>query len=153
MSESKNGARVMQQLGFAFLTWRRYRQRQIAPLGLTLKQLYVLRQLANREFLYPSEIADMLFCDRPTATVVIRNMQRQGWVERQPDPQNRKYVRISISEKGRARLVEIPQSVQEPGKGAFDPLACFSKAEIQELDRLLARLNNHLDKIKEEDGT
>ena len=80
----------MPRLSVAFLTWRRHLQRHLVPFGITLKQVYVLRQLVRREFLYPSKIAEMLFCDRPTATVVIRNLGKQGWVVREKDEQDRR---------------------------------------------------------------
>jgi DNA-binding MarR family transcriptional regulator len=139
---------VMQRLGVVFLTWRRYRQRRIAPYGLTLKQSYVLGQLERCAFLYPSQIAEMLFCDRPTATVVIKNMEKRDWVERQRDTQDRRQTRISITEQGRDKLIEIRQP---PGEAMVDPLACFSAEEIDELDRLLGKLNHYLDKNTKED--
>ena len=142
-----NRAAVMQRLGTAFLTWRRYRQRRIAPYGLTLKQSYLMDRLEKTAFLYPAQIAEMLFCDRPTATVVIKNMEKQDWVERQRDPQDRRQVRIMITGQGRKKLAEMRQS--RPAS-SFDPLSCFCAEEIGELDRLLARLNRHLEEIKNE---
>jgi DNA-binding MarR family transcriptional regulator len=138
---------VMQRLGTAFLAWRRYRQRRVAPYGLTLKQSYVLGQLEKKAFLYPSQIAEMLFCDRPTATVVIKNMERQGLVERQRDAQDRRQTRIMITGQGKDKLAELGRS--RPAL-SFDPLSCFSAEEIGELERLLARLNRHLEKIEKE---
>jgi DNA-binding MarR family transcriptional regulator len=150
MAERENktdGAAVMQHLSVAFLTWRRYLQRRMVPYNITLKQLYVLGQLEKRAFLYPSQIAEMLFCDRPTATVVIKNMEKHGWVERQRDPQDRRQMRIMVTGQGRDKLAEIKRS--RPAS-LVDPLACFSAEEIGELDRLLARLNQHLEKTKKE---
>jgi DNA-binding MarR family transcriptional regulator len=134
---------VMRRLSIVFLTWRRYQQRRVAPLKVTLKQSYVLGQLEKQRFLYPSQIAQMLFCDRPTATVVIKNMEKRGWVERQRDAQDRRQVRIAITGPGRKKLAEIRQP---RGKAAVDPLACFSAEEIGEFDRLLVKLYQHLEK-------
>ena len=103
-------AMVMRHLGVAFLRWRRYLQRRIAPHNITLKQSHVLGQLAEKAFLYPSRIAEMLFCDRPTATVVLGNMEKHGWVERQRDTQDRRQTRIMITGQGRDKLAEIRQS-------------------------------------------
>jgi DNA-binding MarR family transcriptional regulator len=90
--------------------------------------------------LYPSQIAEMLFCDRPTATVVIKNMEKQGWVERQRDAQDRRQVRVRISGQGRDKLAEIRRSRE---KGQVDPLACFSAKEVAAFDRLLVKLNQY----------
>jgi DNA-binding MarR family transcriptional regulator len=140
---------VMSELGIAFLTWRRYLQRHLVPLGITLKQYYVLRRLAQREFLHPSEIANMLFCDRPTATVIVRNMEKQEWVNRRKDTQDRRQVRVVITGAGHAKLSEVTQSsLWTAAESAFDPLACFDEAEVDELNRLLAKMNEHLEQIK-----
>ncbi len=149
MSDQGNGsikARVIARLSVAFLTWRRHLQQGLVPHGITLKQLYLLRQLARREFLYPSRIAELLFCDRPTATVIIRNMEKQGWVSREPDEQDRRQVRVVITGAGRAKLEELAQ-VDRQGED-FDPLGCFDEEEIAELDRLLGKMNEHLKQIR-----
>ena len=138
---------TMQRLSLAFLTWRRFLQKRIAPYNITLKQAFVLRQLAKTEFMYPSKIAVLLFCDRPTATVILKNMERQGWISRERDPQNRKYTRIRITERGREKQTEIEQGNTFQ---TVDPLACFDAQEGQELDRLLAKLNKHIRAIEKE---
>jgi DNA-binding MarR family transcriptional regulator len=141
---------VMDRLGVAFLTWRRYLQRKLVPHNITLKQAFVLRQLVRKDFLYPSQIARLLFCDRPTATVVVRNMERQGWVARRKDTENQKYVRVNITERGKEKLAEIQHHLEITGS-SFDPLACFSEEEMGELEKLLTKLNKHLTEIRQED--
>jgi len=137
----------MRHLSFAFLTWRRHQQRRLVPFGITLKQLYVLRQLSRNDYLYPSQIAEMLFCDRPTATVIVRNMARQGWVTREKDEQDRRQVRVILTAKGRTKLDEINQAPWSDADQQVDPLDHLEKDEIVELDRLLTKLNVRLRQI------
>ncbi len=140
---------VIANVTIVSLTWKRYLQRVLVPYDITLKQAYVLRELARRDFLYPAQLANMLFCDRPTATVIVRNMKRRGWVAREKEAQNRKYVRIRITEAGKEKLAELAQSLVS--ENLFDPLACFSEAEVKELERLIDKLNNHFKKIERKD--
>jgi hypothetical protein len=72
------------RIGVIALTRSRRLQRQLLPHGLTLKQLHVLQELTRREVLNPSQIAETLFADRPTATVIIRNRRRLGSQEQDP---------------------------------------------------------------------
>ena len=155
MSEAlaTNRTSVMSRLSVAFLTWRRHLQRHLVPFGITLKQVYVLRRLVRREFLYPSKIAEMLFCDRPTATVIIRNMEKQGWVTRRQDDQDRRQVRVMITEQGKDKLGEIARSPWSDLERQFDPLGCFSEHEVAELTRLLAKLNKHLEQLVHDDAS
>ena len=131
---------TMSRIGIAHLTWKRYLERELAPFGVNLKQTHVLSHLCRKGFLNPSEIAHMLFCDRPTATVIVANMERRGWVTRNRDPEDAKRVQVRITEEGRATLATAGSVSRPP----FDPLGCFSEEEKAQLDTFLARLCRHL---------
>ena len=139
---------VMQHLSTAFLTWRRHLQRRLVPYEITLKQVDVLRQLIRREYLHPSRIAELLHCDRPTATVIVRNMEREGWVTRAQDDQDRRQVRVAITEQGRRKLDEIAGATPRDLARELDPLGCFDERQVAELDHLLVRLNAHLARLE-----
>ncbi len=136
--------KVMAEISVTFLTWRRFLQRTLLPFGITLKQLFVLRQLEKKEFLFPSDIAEILFCDRPTATVIIDNLVRQQWINREKDPTNKKYVRITLTENGRAKLAEVKSAHW----GEADPLSTFSESEIEQFHHLLQKTKTQIDQIE-----
>ena len=147
MEERKNKdirARTRARLSIVHLTWQRHLQQALLPHGITLKQVYLLRQLVRHEFLHPSKIADLLFCDRPTATVLIQNMEKQGWVSRTRGERDRRRVRIAITEAGRAKLAALEQSGWQEFEATVDPLGCLDEMEVAELDRLLGKMNEHL---------
>ena len=139
---------IMHAVGTAFLTLKRYRQKEVHPFGITLKQFYVLRQLKTKETLYPSEIADMLFCDRPTATVVIKNMEKQGWVKRDMDPDDSRRIKVTIESAGQAKLEEIIRGHVDSGEKPFDPFSCFDNREKEQFIALLSKLNQHLKRFE-----
>ncbi len=139
---------IMGQVSIAHLKWTRYLQRLFRPFGINLKQFFTLLQLTKRDFLHPAEIAEMLFCDRPTATVIINNMVKHGWLIREKDPKNKKRIRVMITNKGREKYLSIPKSIYKVGQTSFEPLACFSDEEKKRLAQLLAKLNTHLEKIE-----
>ncbi|MFC1715772.1 MarR family winged helix-turn-helix transcriptional regulator [Candidatus Poribacteria bacterium] len=139
---------IMGRLTVVHLTWKRHLQRQIVPYGITLKQLYLLRQLARNDYLYPADIAEMLFCDRPTATVVIKNMEKRGWLCRTRDPDNKKRIRVSITNEGRQKRQELQSARGDQHLTSFDPLSCFSSDETETLEKLLQRLQEHLSQLR-----
>jgi DNA-binding MarR family transcriptional regulator len=145
MKKKQNTAKLtsMERVSIAHLIWTRYLQRGLLPYGINLKQVFMLRQLSKKEFLFPSQIAQMLFCDRPTATVIIRNMERQGWVKREKDPENKKRTRIFITPEGKAKLSSIPLSKYRSGKTP-DPLSCFNEEEKEQFEKLMIKLTDHL---------
>lgn len=138
----------MALIGTIFLDWRRYRQQALLPFGASLKHYHVLRQLERTEHLNPSEIARMLYCDRPTATVIITTMENRGWVARERDPEDGKRICVSITSQGRQKLAEIRASgYLEP---QFDPLDVLDGEEIASLRRILAKLRRHLATLSRE---
>ena len=135
---------IMHGIGTAFLTLKRYRPKEVLPYGITLKQFYVLRQLKKEGVLNPSGIAEMLFCDRPTATVVIKNMEKQGWVKRELDPDDSRRLRVTLEPAGHAKMKELVPKLTDSKKESFDPLSCFTNPEKDQFTKLLVKLNLHL---------
>jgi len=140
----KNKWPIMHAIGVAFLTLKHFRQKEVLPYGITLKQFYVLRQLKKEMVLNPSQIADMLYCDRPTATVVIKNMEKQGWVNRELDQDDSRRIRVTLKPDGQTKMKEISRKLTGSKKDSFDPLSCFSNREKEQFTKLLAKLNLHL---------
>ena len=143
---------VMRLIGESFLMWRRHRLAQLAPHGVTLKQLHVLGALGREPKLSPSRIAEMLFCDRPTATVVLKNMERRGWVQRDRHPEDRRKILVSITKSGKAKLKEVIEAGVF-SSGGFDPLSCFSPTELARLEKSLRTLRRHLETLQAESPT
>ena len=135
-----NGKR-MELISRAHLSWKRRVARDLAPHGLNPKQIFVLRKLMESGGLAPSEIADLTFADRPTATSMIGTMERAGFVKRRQDPENAKWVIVEITVRGQKKLESVPQELWRRGKTTFDPEACFTKEERGELIRLLEKMN------------
>ncbi len=137
----------MSRIGVIFLTWRRCLQKRILPYGITLKQLHILRRLQKKGVLYPSEIATLLFCDRPTATSILNTMKKKGWVMSERDPLNMKKQRIILTDAGLEKLSSLSGFSLEP---AFDPMACFTQEERSQFELLLQKLAAHMNNLPNE---
>lgn len=135
---------LMSKLGIIFLTWRRALQKDLVPHKITLKQQYVLSQLARQDFLYPSQIADMLFCDRPTATVIIKNLEREKWIRREKDIENAKQIRVYITDEGRQKLESLKGASGPEAMALYDPLVCLTDEERNQLDAILTKVLSNL---------
>lgn len=142
MAEMMRRLPTMARLGVIFLTWRRYLEKISKSHSLTLNQYHILRQLKRREYLNPSEIAEMLFCDRPTATVVIDNLKKYGYITKEKDAQDGKRIQVKLTEKGRLQVAKAEMDLEKQSN--FDPLSCFTEEEKQTLEELLMKLHNHL---------
>lgn len=142
MTEGKKRLPVMSRLGVIHLTYRRYLEKITKSHSLTLNQYYLLRQLKRRDYINPSEIAEMLFCDRPTATVVIDNLKKYDFISKEKDAEDGKRIQVKITEKGRKQVEEAEEDMEK--QNGFDPLSCFTEEEKQTLEELLIKLHNHV---------
>ena len=133
---------ALSQMAQVIHMFKRYRQTHVAAFGVTVPQFNVLVQLDRHGELNPSRIASLLFSDRPTTSVILRNLARLDWVERARDETNRKYVVIRITDAGREKLRGLREA-EKRQTGGYDPLACFTKAELTQLETLLDKLILH----------
>jgi len=136
---------IMSRMGMIFLTWRRYNQKLIKPFNITLKQLYVLKQLDRKRFLYPAQISEMLFADRPTTTTILKNLEKREWIRKERDPENGKRLRIFLTEQGKEKLFSIPRNISDENQMDFNPYSCFTKEEMKDFEQLLKKLSDHME--------
>jgi DNA-binding MarR family transcriptional regulator len=80
------------------------RLRQEAGAGLSPSQSAALVSVDRHGPLTPSELADHEQVQRPTATRIVDRLVADGLVERTPDPDDRRSVRIATTARGRATL-------------------------------------------------
>jgi DNA-binding MarR family transcriptional regulator len=110
--------------------------------GLSLPQFDVLATLGRDEGITQQELAERLLVTKGNVCGMIDRMELGGWVERRPDPQDRRAKRLFLTRRGRgllaaafpAQLAVVKQmmSVLEPG-------------ELQALYQALDRLEEGLD--------
>jgi len=142
--------KLMELISKAHLTWKRRVARDLAPHGLNPKQIFVLRKLQETGGLAPSQIAELTFADRPTATSMINTLERSGFVRRRRDPVNAKWVIVEITAQGRRKLDSVPLQLWRSGRTTFDPEACLTKDERQELIRLLEKVNRWMQDVADD---
>ena len=137
---------LMELVSRAHLQWKRRIARDLVPYGINPKQIFLLRKLVEAGSLAPSEVADLVYADRPTATSLLGTMERAGWITRRRDPTNGKRVIVEITAVGRRKVASVPLRLWRTGKTTFDPAAALSAAERAEAIRLLEKLNAWIDR-------
>jgi len=102
---------VAQKLMESFMRFRRLNWRQNSVTGLTAGELMVLNviragTLTNRKGIRVSDIGAHLSVASPTITQQVNNLVTHGYVQRNIDSEDRRAVRITITEKGEKALNE-----------------------------------------------
>lgn len=109
--------------------------------NLSLRQFNALSHLGNRDGMSINELSTRLLCDKSNATRIVENMKQEGLVTRHPNPADRRYVVVSLTEKGQA-LRNAAMVTQQ--KYVEDRLVIFSPEEQATLSQLLMRLRDNL---------
>jgi DNA-binding MarR family transcriptional regulator len=120
----------------------RYIQRQtVGESGLTPPQYSVLHLLWERDERPFKEFAEFLLCSRATITGIIDTLERKGLVERKPNPEDRRSLLATLTDKGRALQQETPslENIYNTCCNVLSPI------EMQQLSFLLNKLNNSMD--------
>ena len=125
----------------ARLFGRRFNQRALLFLGLTRAQCKVLGYLARYEGINQAGLADLLEIKPMTLVRQIDRMEEDGWIERRPQPGDRRARRLVLTEKARPILDCILDLSNEVRTEAF---AGLSREEGKHLNELLRRVHANL---------
>lgn len=128
---------------------RRLRHAQaerLAPFGLTPAQERALRMITRSgEPLRMTELAGQLRIAPRSVTTVIDALERAGLVRREIDPQNRRAIRLHLTERGMAVRDDMRQARRRAAEDLFAPLPVDSRHALAEILSLL-------DQDQERDG-
>ncbi len=101
--------------------------------GITNSQFHVLSVLHRQGPQTVQGIIDHIYATSGNMTVVIRNMESAGLVERLPNPADRRSFLISLTDKGEAQFEEVVPEFSESAVATFDKLTEEEQAQLYAL--------------------
>jgi DNA-binding MarR family transcriptional regulator len=103
-------------LGVAMRHVNRIYGEALAEHEVTPSQLFLLSCLQQQDGLKPRDLAELVSLDTSSLTGLIDRTERVGLLQRQPDPDDRRALRIYLTDKGRElldRLEPVVERLQE----------------------------------------
>ena len=112
----------------------------LRPYGLTPTQYNVLRILngAGDEGLCGTEVGGRMLSKVPDVTRLLDRMVAAGWVERERDQENRRFVTARITNAGRGLLLETTPIIDAMHRDAFRSL---SRTQLQAMLEMLEAMH------------
>ncbi|MFQ6044654.1 MAG: MarR family winged helix-turn-helix transcriptional regulator [Candidatus Poribacteria bacterium] len=104
---------------------------------LTPPQVNILKALHKKDNVPMSHFPRVMPCTKSNVTGVISSMEKKGLVVRSHDTEDRRVVRVKLTEKGNAIAAELPPFHQ---LYAGTPTSQLSPDEIEQLCNLLEKL-------------
>ena len=113
------------------------RVHEVLPAELTVTQFGVLEALHHIGPLCQSELAEKLLKSGGNLTLVVDNLEKAGYVKRERDPADRRYVVVRLTEKGQAFIsVLFPKVVANVTR----EMGALSSTELLDLSRLCKKI-------------
>jgi DNA-binding MarR family transcriptional regulator len=123
---------------------RRFEERA-QDLSLTLAQCKALFYLERHEGVSQKRLAELTELDPMSLVRILDRMEADGWVERRPDPQDRRARTLYLTAQARPLLERIAMIASETRAEALTGLA---ENEREQLTTLLARVHENLSSLK-----
>ena len=120
--------------------------RRLSEHGASLWNWVLLKEAANAEGASQRELAQHMRIEPPALVRHLDKLADEGLVERRPDPDDRRIVRVVVTEAGHARLRELHEVVQ-----ALDDEVrkILTKRDVEVLSRALSRIHVFFENSKE----
>ncbi|OIJ64614.1 MarR family winged helix-turn-helix transcriptional regulator [Streptomyces mangrovisoli] len=120
-------------------TRARQHERLMALAGVPLDRAAValLRQIADSESLRPGELAQRLGVEASHVTRTVQQLQRGGYVNRVPDPDDRRAHRVELTDAGRRAVDQVRDA---GARGMQLALSAWSPDELSHLATLFHRM-------------
>lgn len=112
----------------------------VLPESLTITQFGVLEALHHIGPLCQGELAEKLLKSGGNLTLVVDNLEKAGYVARERDPADRRYVVVRLTTKGETFIASLfPKVVGNVTR----EMSALSSTELADLGRLCKKIGLH----------
>ena len=118
-------------------------------LGLTRSQWYVLTVIYAHEGAPQAELADIMDMERPTLGKLLDRLEEKEWVERRPDPDDRRVKRVFLTDKVQS-LMRALRGIAADVRA--DAIAGIDEAERDRLIETLISMKSNLLAIDDDEA-
>lgn len=108
--------------------------------GVTPEMWLVLSRLYARDGQYQTQIADSTFRDRPNTSRILSGLEERGYVRKQRDPDDRRRIRIHLTERGEEFVRDMAPLAARTRDGLYEGL---DDEELRMLRRVLRRIERN----------
>jgi DNA-binding MarR family transcriptional regulator len=86
---------------------------EVACCGITMAQCHALVEIGRMQTISLGELAQMLDLDSSTLSRTVNNLVTSGLASREADPGDRRFITISLTDKGRELFADVENAMDE----------------------------------------
>jgi DNA-binding MarR family transcriptional regulator len=118
-------------------------------IDLSFAHFVALYTLASEPGIAGAEVARRLFVTAQTMNTILRRLEKDGAIERRPNPSNQRADSWSITKSGQARMAKARVVAEGVWSGMFDSLKTSEVLQLQQLlERCLAGLEKQVTELR-----
>ncbi|MGQ0699592.1 MAG: MarR family winged helix-turn-helix transcriptional regulator [Panacagrimonas sp.] len=114
------------------------------PLGITRAQWWVLAHLSRHDGMMQTQLADVLEVGKASLGDVIEGIESGGWVERRPDPSDKRAKRVYLTKAGQGLIKRMTVMENEFNSQILGDL---TPAERTEATRSLLKIKHAIARL------
>lgn len=94
----------------------------LARFGLNIPRFFVLMHLENNPGINYIDLSDLLLCTKSNTTRVVRGMQKDGLINREVDPRDRRSYQLTLTKAGHDLYNRVYPEYQDLVRGLMSML-------------------------------
>jgi MarR family transcriptional regulator for hemolysin len=123
--------------------------RRLQAKGASLWNWVLLREATRAHGASQRELADLMHIEPPTLVRHLDRLEADGYVERRPDPDDRRRLLVFVTPAGRRRLTELHKVAE---RNDADLRSILDEHEIEILGDTLMRIHAHFTTLAGEEA-
>ena len=112
---------------------------EMACCGITMAQCHALVEIGRAGSISLVDLAKLLNLDNSTLSRTVNNLVNQGMVERQLDPNDRRYITIQLTRQGLYQFQGIESSMEKYFMEIYTAIPRESRAQVLESLEILLK--------------
>jgi MarR family transcriptional regulator, transcriptional regulator for hemolysin len=121
---------------------------RLSDRGASLWNWVLLREASLADGASQRELARRMRIEPPTLVRHLDKLADDGLVERHPDPDDRRVVRVIVTAKGRARLTALHKVASQVDA---ELRSLLTEREVDVLGKALMKIHDHFTAVKEDE--
>ncbi|MCY9666543.1 MarR family winged helix-turn-helix transcriptional regulator [Paenibacillus alginolyticus] len=106
--------------------------------GVSVVQSHIMYELYKRPNISLNELSEILSIDTSTLSRQVQQLVENNLINRLPDPKDRRYVVLSLTETGEKQYHEIAKTMEEYVLGIFQHVPPEKKEQVLESLQILS---------------
>ena len=119
---------------------------RLSQRGASLWNWVLLREALSADGASQRELAQRMAIEPPTLVRHLDKLAEDGYIERRPDPDDRRVVRVIVTPKGRARLTALHK---EADRMDAELRSLLNTREVDVLGKALMKIHDHFTVVKQ----